>query len=294
MSFDIGVVLDSIREMGHDFLTALPNIVIAIVVFVVFLILAGWARAAAHRVGETTRMEPHAVTVVARMARWAVVAVGALVAVSIVFPSVGAQELIGLLGVGGVAIGFAFRDVLQNFLAGILILIQQPFRVGDQIETDDGYIGTVEEIQTRATFMRTPDGRRVVIPNADLYTDPVEVYTAFATRRSEYDAGIGYPEDAEVAIARMVEAMGGVDDVLGDPEPEVIPVALGDSSVVLRARWWTASDLGTVTRAKGRVIAAIKRALDEAGIDIPYPVRTVYFHDETERSEAGADPAPAA
>ncbi|MDX1661124.1 MAG: mechanosensitive ion channel family protein, partial [Gemmatimonadota bacterium] len=273
MSFDIGVVWDSIRDMGHDFLTMLPNVVIAIVVFVVFLILAGWARAAARRVGETTNMESHAAIVVARMARWAVVAVGMLVAVSIVFPSVGAEELIGLLGVGGVAIGFAFRDVLQNFLAGILILIQQPFRVGDQIETDDGYIGTVQEIHTRATYIRTLDGRRVVIPNADLYTDPVEVYTAFETRRSEYDAGIGYPDDSDLAMERMVTAMKSAEGVLDDPEPEVIPVELGDSSVVLRARWWTASDQGTVTRTKGRVIAAIKRALDDAGIDIPYPVR---------------------
>lgn len=294
MSFDIGVVWDSIREMGHDFLTSLPNIVIAIIVFVVFLVLAGWARAAARRVGETTRMEGHAILVASRMARWAVVAVGLLVAVSIIFPSVGAKELIGLLGIGGVAIGFAFRDVLQNFLAGILILIQQPFRVGDQIETDDGHIGVVEEIQTRATFIRTGDGRRVVIPNADLYTEPVEVYTAFPHRRSEYDTGIGYPDDADLAIERMVAAIREVEGVAEDPEPEVIPVELGDSSVVMRARWWTASDQGSVTRTKGRVIAALKHALDEAGIDIPYPVRTVYFHDETERPETGEGSAPAA
>lgn len=287
MNLDPSVVWDSIREMAHDFLSLLPNLVLALIVFVVFLIVAGWARQAVRRVGERTGMADNAVIVVSRMARWAVVAVGLFVAISIVAPSVGPEELITLLGVGGVAVGFAFRDILQNFLAGILLLIQQPFRVGDQIETGEGYEGTVEEIQTRATFIRTYDGRRVVIPNADLYTDAVEVHTAFAKRRSQYDTGIGYPDDADVATGAMLEAMRGVEGVLEDPEPEVIPVELGDSSVVLRARWWTASDQGAVTRTKGRVIGAIKRALDAAGVDIPYPVRTVYFHDETEREETG-------
>lgn len=204
----------------------------------------------------------------------------------------GAAELIGLLGIGTVAIGFAFQDILQNFLAGILILITHPFAVCDQIVAGD-HGGTVEEIQTRATFLRTYDGRRVVIPNADLFTDAVLVNTAFDYRRSQYDAGIGYPDDSDVAIDRMRSAMRSVEGVRDEPEPEVIPVELADSSVVLRARWWTASDQGTVMRTKGRVIAAIKKALDEAGIDIPYPIRTVYLHDETEKKEAGSE-APAA
>lgn len=289
MEFDISKAWAAVQEMIDDFVELLPNLVLAALVFAAFLVVAGVVRVAVRNVAKRAGTSESASTVVSRLARWAVVAAGALVAVSIVASDVGAEELIALLGVGGIAIGFAFRDVLQNFLAGILILLQQPFRVGDQIGTSDGYEGTVEEIQTRATFLKTFDGRRVVIPNADLYTDAVEVHTAYPVRRSQYDVGIGYLDDFDVAAERIVEAVGGVDEVLDDPGPEAMPLfELGDSAVTIRARWWTASDQGSVTATRGKVIAAIKRALDAAGVDIPYPISTVLFHDETKRDETGA------
>lgn len=289
MEFDVTKAWDAIQQMVDGFVALLPNLVLAALVFAGFLVVAGVVRTAVRNVANRAGTSVSASTVVSRLARWAVVAAGFLVAVSIVAPSVGGEELITLLGVGGVAVGFAFRDVLQNFLAGVLILLQQPFRVGDQIETGEGYEGTVEEIQTRATFLKTFDGRRVVIPNADLYTDAVEVHTAYPARRSQYDVGIGYLDDFDVAAERILEAISGVEGVLDDPGPEAMPlVELGDSAVTIRARWWTASDQGSVTASRGKVIAAIKRALDDAGVNIPYPISTVLFHDETERDEPGA------
>lgn len=294
MNLDISVAWEAAREIARDFLALLPNLVIALVVFVAFLVAAGVARSAVRSAASRAGMAENAATLISRLTRWGVVAAGLLVGISIVAPTVGVEELIGLLGVGSIAVGFAFRDILQNFLAGILLLIQQPFRVGDQIQTGDGYEGTVEEIQARATFLRTYDGRRIVIPNEDLYTDAVEVNSAFPIRRSQVDVGIGYPDDVDLAAERIVAAMREVDSVLEDPAPEVLPLLeLGDSSVSLRARWWTESDQGTVTRSKAVVIDGIKRQLDEAGVDIPYPIRTIYFHDETERDEGGIE-GPAA
>jgi uncharacterized membrane protein len=108
-----------------------------------------------------------------------------------------------------VAIGFAFRDILQNFLAGILLLLTEPFRIDDQIIVKE-FEGTVEDIQTRATMIRTYDGRRIVIPNAELFTESVIVNTAFEKRRLEYDVGIGYGDDIERAKALILEAIAGV------------------------------------------------------------------------------------
>jgi small conductance mechanosensitive channel len=102
------------------------------------------------------------------------------------------------LGIGGIAIGFAFRDIAQNFLAGILLLLTQRFRIGDQIIVS-GFEGTVEDIQTRATFIRMYDGRRVVIPNTNLFIESVTVNTATELRRSEYDVGISYAADIDLA-----------------------------------------------------------------------------------------------
>jgi small conductance mechanosensitive channel len=147
---------------------------------------------------------------------------------------------VSTLGIGGVALGFAFKDIFQNFVAGILLLVGQPFRVGDQIRMGE-HEGTVDEILTRATYLKTYDGRRVIIPNSDLFTNAVTVNTAFATRRMEYDIGIGYGDDIEAARAIVLGVLGSIDGVLPDPKADVIVVALADSTVVLRARWWSSS-----------------------------------------------------
>jgi small-conductance mechanosensitive channel len=148
------------------------------VVFAIFYAVAKTVRRLVRRYAERREQYRNLDLVLGRLAQWAIIFLGILVAVTIVFPTFSPGDLITVLGVGGVAIGFAFKDIFQNFLAGILILLTEPFRVGDQIIVGD-YEGTVQEIQTRATFIRTYDGRRVVIPNADLFTDKVLVNTAF-------------------------------------------------------------------------------------------------------------------
>ena len=139
------------------------------------------------------------------------------------------------LGIGSVAIGFAFKDIFQNFLAGILILITKPFRVNDQIVFKE-YEGTVEDIQTRATYLKTYDGRRVVLPNGELFTNSVTVNTAFAQRRMEYDVGIEYGADIDRARGIILDILQRTEGVDPDPKADVIVVRLAESDVRLRAR----------------------------------------------------------
>jgi small-conductance mechanosensitive channel len=120
-----------------------------------------------------------------------------------------------------------------------LALWREPFCVGDQIITSSNFEGTVEAIETRATFIRTYDGRRVVIPNSALFIDSVTVNTAFEARRLEYDLGVGYGDDLESARRIVLETLREVEGVLSDPAPDVLVVAFGDFSVALRVRWWT-------------------------------------------------------
>ena len=206
-------------------------------------------------------------------------------ALSVALPSFQPGDVVQVLGISSVAIGFAFRDILQNFLAGILLLITQPFRIGDQIVAK-GFEGTVEEIQTRATFIRTYDGRRVVIPNADLFTDTVVVNTAFAHRRLEYDVGIGYGDDVEQARALILKTVQSVEGVLSDPAPDVLLMDLAGSSVNLRVRWWISPpQRADALDARDRVLSATKSALTAAGIDLPFPTQQVLFHDQTETTD---------
>jgi small-conductance mechanosensitive channel len=186
-----------------------------------------------------------------------------------------------VLGIGGVAIGFAFKDIFQNLFAGILILLRHPFHVGDEITTG-AFTGTVEAIETRATFIRTYDGRRVVIPNSDVYTKPITVISAYDMLRTEIDVGIGYNDDLGYAKQIALQAIQGVDGVLADPAPDVLVWELAASSKNLRLRWWTRPARGEVLRVRDRVLQAVAEALAGVGIDLPFPTQVVLFHDQTE------------
>jgi small-conductance mechanosensitive channel len=263
--------------MLDGFLALLPNVVVAGIVLVGVVLLARGLRRSVRQVMGRSGAGDYAGIILGRLAQWITLALGVLVAVSIVFPSIDAATLVGVLGLGSLAIGFAFRDIAENFLAGILILLTRPFKIGDQIEID-GYEGTVEDIQTRATYIRTYDGRVVVVPNADFLTEIVIVNTAYDARRSEYDVGIGYPDDIALAKRLILEAIDGLDGVLAHPAADVLTVALSDSSVNLRVRWWSDSTRSDVVATTDRVITAVKLALDRGGVNIPFPIRTVYLN----------------
>lgn len=264
----------------------LPNIILASVVFILFFFAARWLKLIVKRLTRRHRQARNLGMVLGRLAQGAVILIGLFVALSIVIPTFRAGDLVQLLGISGVAIGFAFRDILQNFLAGILILLTEPFQIDDQIVFKD-FEGTVENIQTRATTIKTYDGRRIVIPNSELFTNSVTVNTAYESRRMEYDIGIGYGDDVEEAKQLMLEAIHSVDDVLRDPAPDVLVLELAESSVNIRARWWIKpprriDDLNS----RDKVISAIKQKLYvENGIDLPYPTRQILFHDQTEETD---------
>lgn len=152
----------------------LPNIILAVVIFLVFLIVASVVRSAVRRVLERRQHRQNLAVLLGHLGYLTVTVFGFLVALSVVAPSFHASDLIKVLGIGSVAIGFAFQNILQNFLAGILLLLQEPFVLGDWIAIT-GLEGKVEDIQTRATIIATADGHRIVIPNAVLFTNPVVV-----------------------------------------------------------------------------------------------------------------------
>lgn len=285
-SESVSAAWDKIQSMIEGFFALLPNLVLALIVFVIFFFVGRAVRSFVRRATRRHRQARNLGLVLGRLAQGVTILVGLFVALSIVIPTFKAGDLVQLLGISGVAIGFAFRDILQNFLAGILILLTEPFQLEDQIVFKD-FEGTVEEIQTRATTIRTYDGRRVVIPNAELFTNSVTVNTAFEYRRLEYDVGIGYGDDIEQAKQLMLEAIRGVDDVLTDPAPDVLVMELAESSVNIRARWWIRpprriDDLNS----RDKVISALKQKLYvEHGIDLPYPTQQILFHDQTEETD---------
>lgn len=279
----LDLITAKLHVAANGFFLQLPNILggiafIAVMWFIAKLVARGVRRGFHHKglvdLGG----------VLASIVFGVMVAAAVLVACVIIFPSVKPATIISSLGIGSVAIGFAFKDILQNLLAGILLLINRPFRRGDQIVVKD-FEGTVEHIQSRATLIKTYDGRRVIIPNSDIYTSPVMVNTAFATRRSQYDVGIGYGDDPVAACQALVEAISKVEGVVADPGPEALPWALDDNCVTIRIRWWTDSKRTNVAHTQARVIMCVYETAKANGIDLPYPTAVMLFHDQTEETD---------
>ncbi|WP_228055028.1 mechanosensitive ion channel family protein [Gloeocapsopsis crepidinum] len=276
---------DKIGGLINSFIVMLPNIVLALIVFILFFFAARWLKLLVKRLTRRHRQARNLGMVLGRLAQGTVILLGLFVALSIVVPTFRAGDLVQLLGISGVAIGFAFRDILQNFLAGILILLTEPFKIEDQI-VFKGFEGTVENIETRATTIRTYDGRRIVIPNSELFTNSVTVNTAFENRRLEYDVGIGYSDDIKEAKRLMLEAVHSVDEVLKDPAADVLVMELAESTVNIRVRWWIKPPRRADSLdARDKVLAAIKNKLTAHGIDLPFPTRQILFHDQTEETD---------
>ncbi|WP_235890820.1 mechanosensitive ion channel family protein [Pararhizobium mangrovi] len=283
MDLDPAFVWTKVEHWIVGFQRLLPNIVVAIVIFVLF-IAAGWAIGRIFDAWARRRQRINLGEVLGSFLKWIVILFGLLVALTIVIPSLRPGDLVAGLGIGSVAFGFAFKDILQNWLAGLLLLIRQPFQVGDQIVIN-GYEGTVDWIETRATIITTYDRRRVIIPNADVYSNAVTVNTAHEIRRSQYDIGIGYGDSIEEARAVILAAIAEIGEVESDPAPEVLVVDLAASAVVVRARWWTNSTRTDVVHAQARVLESVKKALDAARIDMPFDTQVLLFHDQTEEAD---------
>lgn len=285
MNIQISAAWEKVQGMINGAIALLPNVVLALIVFAIFFAIGGSIRHLVRRLTLKRRHARNLGLILGRLAQWSTILIGLFISLSIVIPTLRAGDLVQLLGISGVAIGFAFRDILQNFLAGILILLTEPFQLDDQIIFKD-FEGTVESIQTRATTIRTYDGRRIVIPNSELFTNSVTVNTAFEHRRLEYDIGIGYGDDISEAKQLILAAINETHGVLQSPAPDAIVVGLAESTVNIRARWWVKPPRrAEVLDLQDRVLTAIKQKLMENGIDLPFPTQQILFHDQTEETD---------
>jgi small conductance mechanosensitive channel len=262
MRVNFSAFWNSLHHISESIVGRLPSLAIAIVIFTGFYGLSKLVGRVIRRATQGHRANLG--VVFARLAAAAVVMLGLLVGLAVVAPSFQASDLIKILGIGSVAIGFAFQNILQNFLAGLLLLWSEPFRVGDEIKVD-AFEGTVEEIQPRATIIKTYDARRVVIPNADLFTHSVTVNTALDNRRWQYEFPVKEGADLNRIKTLIVDTVKKVPGLLQDPAPEALVTSLDDpqtASFKLRVLWWTkANREHEMLASYDQVLTAIGEAL---------------------------------
>ncbi|MGP5535103.1 mechanosensitive ion channel family protein [Psychrobacter celer] len=272
-------VVYTTQDLASGFIERIPYFVAALIVLGVFWLLSIIFKKIVHKLLGSRSRHQNLVKVFQRVGGALIIFIGFMIAMVIAVPGFTPAKLIGALGIGSVAIGFAFKDIFQNLLSGILLLLSEPFRIGDQIVSGD-YEGTVEDIKIRATTIKTYDGRQVVIPNSDLYTSALTVNTAYKQRRLQVAVGIGYEDDIEAAKAEILRALDKADSVSTKAQPSVIATGFGGSSIDLTVRWFIED--GTQANKVAsihQVIVEIKKVLDAAGVNIPFPIRTIDLSD---------------
>lgn len=213
-------------------------------------------------------------TVFSTLVAWGVGVLATGVGLTIAFPSVQPVDVLGGLGIVSVAIGIAFQNVLSNLFAGVLILLREPFRAGDQIAVAQVQ-GTVEEVNLRETVVRTFDGRRVLVPNSTVHGEVLTVQTGYAHIRTTVVVGVDYATDLTRARSLILEAVRAVPGVADDPAPQCLLAELAPSTVNFDVRFWSGARQLEALETRDRVIEAVTRELTAAGVEMPPEIRMV-------------------
>ena len=266
-----GEVTEEISESATSFadgiVDALPRVGVALVVTVAGSLVVRIARRLLYRNFRRRSTESFA-RVMSKLIGWVILGIIVASAITITFPSVKPVDLLAGLGFFSVAVGFAFQDILENSLSGVLLLFRQPFRAGDQIVVD-GNEGTVEAITIRETRIRQFDGQLLVVPNRDVYKNAIRVRTDRPVRRIDFVVGVASEADLDAVRRIIVDAVDGLDGVVSDPPPQALVRELAASTVDLDVHGWTDSRQHDARIVLDAMIRATKQALDEAGVELP-------------------------
>lgn len=203
---------------------------------------------------------------------------GTLLAAMVVFPGLTPSKALGGLGLASIAVGFAFKEVFENFFAGILLLWRFPMEPGDYIECE-GVKGKIEDITIRMTTIRKVSGELIVVPNSFLFKNPLTILTNIPKVRIGIEVGIAYGEDVDTAVSVIESALESCETVFSDKLVQVFPKGFGNSSIDIEIVWWTDPDPVDIRRSQGEVITSVKKALDKSNIEIPFPYQTIVFKE---------------
>ena len=279
MNETIDTIIEALLDLLAQAIKAVPNLLSAAVVLFLTKYAVQIISNIIDRLSQRTINSISLQLLLDRACRVSIWTMGILLACVIAFPGFELRDIIATLGVGSIAVGFAFQDIFKNFLAGIILLVEEPFRIGDEIAVDN-YIGKVEDINVRTTQIRTYQGEKVLLPNSTVFTDAVRVITAFDYRRTDLAVGVDYNTPLPEAKKLLYETIISVSGVVETPTPEIDLVNFGDSSIDFVVRYWTSSPQKQLRNIQTIAIIAIKKALDEANISIPYPIRTLYYYNQ--------------
>jgi len=286
VQFNFDTVLQRLLQEVYDLLAALPMLGVALLVLWVTWMVGSWLsrRTVLDRVSQRN---PFLRDLTRTTVRWIVTLLGLLIALEILDATALVGALLGTAGVLGIALGFAFKETLENYLAGILMSLRQPFSPRDHVVID-GNEGIVIALTSRATILMTPDGNHLRLPNALVFRSVMLNYTRNPNRRFEFDVGIGVNEDLVLAQQIGIRVLLALDGVLDNPPPRAFIAALGDSNVQVRYYGWVDQRTHDFLMLKSEAIRQVKSALEQAGLDLPEPIYRVQITERAPAVEAMA------
>lgn len=273
----INDILEKILGWVEEFVLLFPNLVVALLVLILSLLIARVARRRSRRLIDRFSTQLQVNNLFANLVYLVILSAGLFIALSVLGLNETVATLLAGVGILGLALGFAFQDIAENFIAGVLMAFSRPLEVGDIVETND-FFGTVEEVNLRSTIIRTPQGQHVLIPNSEVFSNPLKNFSRTADQRVDLNCGVSYADDLEQAERIAIQIIEGLDVRDRDREVELYYEEFGGSSINFVLRFWIRYEAQRdFMAARSEAIKALKRAFDENGITIPFPIRTLDF-----------------
>ena len=274
-------------NLGKQLLTNLPLFIIALVVFILFWLLGGWI---SNRKGLFRRLSSNAfiADLFGQIVHIVFIIIGLVVALSLLDATALLGTIMGAAGIFGLAIGFAVRDTVENYIASVLLSLRNPFQVNDYVDVD-GNEGSVARLTSRATILITADGNHLRIPNSKVYKAIITNFTRNNERRFSFDLGIDAAQDLSEAQQLAMETLLAIEGVLADPKPSALVQELGDSNVILRVNGWVDQDQYSFSKVRSEAIKKAKQAFDDAGVIMPEPIYQIRMSENNQVATSNND-----
>ena len=275
---------DRMRHLGERSLRKLPLIGVSLIVIFLFVVVGhvvAKAIGGAEKMGLTQRLGLNELSsnLLKRVSKLIFLGFGIFIALEILDATAIASALLGVAGVAGLALGFAFRNIVENYLAGVLLSLRNPFSSGDAIEIS-GFTGKVVRLTSRDTVMMSAEGNHIRIPNSTIMTSPLTNFSRNPLRRFDFTIGVSTDLNLVTVKKEGITTLNGLASILSDPKPLILIEALGDSAVNLRFFAWVDQRKNDFAKTKSEAIRLVKRAFDEAGFEMPEPIYRVRMREE--------------
>ena len=274
--FELNLLLSAVFDWFYSLTTFIPNILFALIILVVFFRLSRYVSRLVEKLLSRTETPVSLINLFCQIVKIAVVILGVMFALGALNLDKTVTSILAGLGIMGIALGFAFKDIAENFISGIILIFKKPFREGDLVKIGDT-IGTVRRVEVRTSEIETFQGQIVHIPNKTVFQSSIINYSQTGVRRVDIECGVGYESDLEHVRTTAIEAIGELDYVLKSKDIKFFYNEFGESSIDFSLRFWITFDpQGDFMQARSDAIIKIKQAFDREGINIPFPIRTIH------------------